>query len=65
MTVTQVGGGPLQLRVTDDGCGGARLIGGGGLSGLSQRVRTVDGSLDVASPVGGPTAVTVTLPLHA
>jgi len=65
MTVTQAGGGPLRLRVTDDGCGGARLIGGGGLSGLSQRVRTVDGSLDVASPVGGPTAVNVTLPLHA
>jgi signal transduction histidine kinase len=57
--------GLLRLRVTDDGCGGATPGAGSGLTGLTQRVRTVDGTLDVSSPRGGPTAVTVSLPLHA
>jgi signal transduction histidine kinase len=57
--------GLLRLRVGDDGSGGARLVAGGGLAGLAQRVRTVDGSLAIASPAGGPTVVTVELPLHA
>lgn len=57
--------GVLRLRVTDDGRGGAALGAGSGLTGLQQRVRTVDGRLDVSSPSGGPTAVTVELPLHA
>lgn len=57
--------GLLRLRVTDDGRGGATLGAGSGLTGLQQRVRTVDGRLDVSSPSGGPTAVTVELPLHA
>jgi signal transduction histidine kinase len=55
----------LRLRVTDDGRGGARPGAGSGLAGLAQRVRTVDGSLAIASPEGGPTVVTVELPLHA
>ena len=54
----------LLLSVTDDGAGGADP-GGSGLSGLAQRVSTVDGRLGVASPPGGPTRVTVELPLHA
>ncbi|MCX5425263.1 sensor histidine kinase [Streptomyces sp. NBC_00078] len=57
--------GLLRMRVTDDGRGGATLGTGSGLPGLLQRVRTVDGTLDVTSPEGGPTAVTVALPLHA
>jgi signal transduction histidine kinase len=57
--------GMLRLRVGDDGAGGARLGGGSGLDGLAQRVRTVDGSLAISSPLGGPTVVTVELPLHA
>jgi signal transduction histidine kinase len=57
--------GVLRLRVTDDGRGGAVPGTGSGLTGLVQRVRTVDGTLDVTSPAGGPTAVTVSLPLHA
>ena len=32
------------------------------LSGLDERVRTVDGTLTVDSPPGGPTAITVELP---
>ena len=39
-----------------------RLV-GGGLSGLAARARAVDGSLAVDSPIGGPTVVTITLPI--
>ena len=52
----------LRMRVSDDGRGGAGLRPGGGLAGLAERVRTVDGRLDIASPPGGPTLVTVDLP---
>ncbi|EPH43944.1 sensor domain-containing protein [Streptomyces aurantiacus] len=62
---TEGGVGVLRLRVTDDGRGGATVGAGSGLTGLTQRVRTVDGRLRVHSPEGGPTAVTVELPLHA
>jgi signal transduction histidine kinase len=55
----------LRMTVTDDGSGGARLAPGGGLSGLLDRVQTVDGRLDVTSPPGGPTVVTIELPRHA
>ena len=48
-----------------DGHGGARLIPGGGLAGLLERVQTVDGRLEVDSPPGGPTIVTIELPRHA
>ncbi|MWA09153.1 sensor histidine kinase [Streptomyces sp. BA2] len=57
--------GRLLLQVGDDGHGGAEAGAGSGLTGLMQRVRTVDGRIDVRSPEGGPTAVTVELPLHA
>ena len=53
------------LRVHDDGRGGADPARGSGLAGLAQRVRTVDGRFEVASPPGGPTLVTAELPLHA
>jgi signal transduction histidine kinase len=55
----------LVLRVNDDGHGGADPAAGSGLAGLAQRARTVDGRLEVTSPPGGPTQVTVELPLHA
>jgi signal transduction histidine kinase len=57
--------GLLRIRVTDDGRGGASAAPGGGLRGLTERVRTVDGHLDIDSPRGGPTVVTVELPSHA
>ena len=54
-----------QLIVTDDGRGGARLDGpGSGLRGLAERIRTMDGELWLSSPVGGPTTVTVQLPVE-
>ena len=55
----------LLMTVTDDGAGGAQLAPGGGLAGLLARVQTVDGRLDVRSPCGGPTVVTIELPRHA
>jgi signal transduction histidine kinase len=57
--------GELRLAVGDDGAGGADPAGGSGLAGLAQRVRTVDGRLEIASPPGGPTTVTAVLPLRA
>jgi signal transduction histidine kinase len=57
--------GRLQMIVTDNGSGGARATAGGGLAGLAERVRTVDGRLDVDSPAGGPTIITIELPSHA
>jgi signal transduction histidine kinase len=55
----------LTVRVTDDGRGGARMRPGGGLAGLADRVGTVDGTIAIESPEGGPTEVTVTLPMKA
>jgi signal transduction histidine kinase len=57
--------GLLRVRVSDDGCGGARLDERGGLAGLAERIRIVDGRLQVSSPPGGPSVVTVELPSHA
>ncbi|HEY1715657.1 MAG TPA: histidine kinase, partial [Solirubrobacteraceae bacterium] len=56
--------GLVTMRISDDGTGGARLEPGGGLAGLAERVKTVDGRLQVESPAGGPTVVTVQLPSH-
>ncbi len=55
----------LLLSVADDGTGGADPARGTGLSGLAQRAAVVDGRLTIASPPGGPTKVTVELPLRA
>jgi signal transduction histidine kinase len=57
--------GTLRLSVSDDGAGGADPARGSGLSGLAQRVSTVDGRLEIASPPGGPTRITAELPLRA
>jgi signal transduction histidine kinase len=50
------------INVTDDGVGGASMAKGHGLAGLADRLRGVDGTLTVSSPVGGPTQLTATLP---
>ena len=57
--------GLLRVRVTDDGTGGASMAAGSGLRGLAERVRTVDGRLEIDSPPDGPTVVTVELPSRA
>ncbi|MBU3066130.1 sensor domain-containing protein [Nocardia sp. NEAU-G5] len=63
--------GTIALVVRDDGHGGAlppsvptgETVVSGGLSGLAARARSVDGALTVDSPAGGPTVVTLTLPI--
>jgi signal transduction histidine kinase len=58
-------GDQLFLRVGDDGAGGAEQgrAGGTGLAGLMGRISTVDGRLEISSPEGGPTLVTIDIPL--
>jgi len=56
--------GRLHLAVHDDGIGGARVGAGSGLVGLANRVHAVEGHLDVSSPQGGPTVISVDLPLE-
>jgi signal transduction histidine kinase len=57
----------LRIVVRDDGTGGAQRTTVGssssGLAGLTDRVHVVDGRLHLVSPPGGPTVVTVDLPL--
>ncbi|QPP07269.1 sensor histidine kinase [Streptomyces bathyalis] len=63
VTVTEEDG-LLRIVVRDDGAGGGRILEGGGLAGLAERLGTVDGRLVIDSPHGGPTVVTVELPLY-
>ncbi|WP_369214593.1 sensor histidine kinase [Streptomyces flavofungini] len=51
----------LTVSVRDTGTGGADA-GGSGLTGLRSRVAALDGTLDVDSPLGGPTTITAELP---
>jgi signal transduction histidine kinase len=52
----------LTVEIVDDGVGGAHLEPGSGLSGLRDRARSVDGTLTLTSPAGGPTVLKVELP---
>ncbi|MFD9792175.1 histidine kinase [Streptomyces sp. NPDC059070] len=52
----------LRVTVSDNGCGGADAAGGTGLRGLVKRVGSVDGTIRINSPLGGPTVITVELP---
>jgi signal transduction histidine kinase len=52
----------LRLRIGDDGRGGADPEGGTGLKGLADRVRSVDGTFHLTSPLGGPTTIEAELP---
>ena len=51
----------LRLTVGDDGRGGADAV-GTGLSGVRRRLAAFDGTIDVDSPVGGPTVIRMELP---
>ena len=55
--------GGVEVRVEDDGTGGAHPAKGSGLAGLQQRVLAADGRLGVSSPEGGPTVVSAWLPV--
>lgn len=55
--------GQLRLSISDDGIGGARVVRGGGLQGLRDRVAATGGEVTVLSPPAGGTRVEVTLEL--
>ncbi|WP_173040290.1 sensor histidine kinase [Phytohabitans flavus] len=52
----------LKIDIIDDGDGGAHVSKGHGLAGIADRLRANGGTLDVLSPVGGPTEVRAELP---
>jgi signal transduction histidine kinase len=52
----------LTIKIEDDGRGGADAARGSGLHGLTQRAASVDGTLHIHSPEGGPTVITAELP---
>ncbi|MGA5443599.1 sensor histidine kinase [Streptomyces griseoincarnatus] len=62
LVAVRVAGGLLHVEVRDDGHGGADEHGGTGLTGIRRRVEAHDGTLELASPPGGPTTLKVTLP---
>lgn len=53
----------LNISVTDQGGGNARITPGGGLDGMQERIAAFGGSLAVTSPRGGPTTVVARIPL--
>jgi signal transduction histidine kinase len=53
----------LQVEIGDDGIGGASLAGGTGLHGIVERLSAFDATLAIDSPPGGPTRMTIRLPL--
>ncbi len=54
----------LHIEVADNGVGGAFAVDGSGtgLRGLIERAASVDGTLTVSTPIGGPTVVRAELP---
>ncbi|MFE7761936.1 sensor histidine kinase [Streptomyces sp. NPDC057438] len=54
--------GVLSVEVWDDGTGGADPARGTGLTGLSDRLAVLDGTLSVHSPAGGPTVLSLEIP---
>ncbi|MUM26755.1 sensor histidine kinase, partial [Mycolicibacterium sp. CBMA 295] len=52
----------LRIAVADNGSGGVEPANGSGLTGLADRLRMVDGRLDIDGPPGGPTTVTAVVP---
>jgi len=52
----------LRVVATDDGRGGARLDPEGGLAGIERRLAVFDGTMQLESPAGGPTRITLVVP---
>ncbi|MCF3177009.1 sensor histidine kinase [Streptomyces sioyaensis] len=55
----------LVAEVEDDGRGGADVRPGGGLDGLRRRLTVFDGTVEITSPPGGPTRVTMAVPCES
>jgi signal transduction histidine kinase len=53
----------LELRIDDDGVGGADPAAGSGLTGLADRVEALGGTVTISSPPGEGTSLHVQLPL--
>ena len=53
----------LDVVVTDNGRGGAKAVEGHGIAGLEERLLGLGGTLEVLSPIGGPTIVSAHLPV--
>ncbi|GAA1488405.1 sensor domain-containing protein [Brachybacterium sacelli] len=58
-------GDDAQVRIEDDGRGGAEMRTGGGLAGLAGRVASLEGRLDVLSPSGGGTRIEAVIPCRS
>ncbi|WP_098007692.1 sensor histidine kinase [Streptomyces sp. sk226] len=58
----RVDGGRLDVRVRDNGVGGADKAEGTGLEGVADRLAVLGGRLLVSSPSGGPTVLRVLVP---
>lgn len=54
--------GRMRITIRDDGRGGANPASGTGLQGVRQRLATFDGTMNITSPDGGPTVVTMEIP---
>jgi signal transduction histidine kinase len=54
--------GVLRVRVADEGRGGADPARGTGLAGIRRRLAGFDGTLQISSPLGGPTVMTLEIP---
>ncbi|TDC13617.1 sensor histidine kinase [Streptomyces sp. 8K308] len=52
----------LRAEIADNGTGGAYATRGSGLDGMRRRAAALDGTLEISSPPGGPTVITVELP---
>jgi signal transduction histidine kinase len=55
-------GSTLTVLVGDNGVGGAQFTPEGGLLGIERRLAAFDGTLSMASPLGGPTIITIKVP---
>jgi signal transduction histidine kinase len=57
--------GGLELRIQDDGVGGAHAARGSGLTGLRDRVEAIGGAITLRSPPGEGTFLHVSFPTPA
>ena len=52
----------LIITVTDNGHGGATTTPASGLTGIARRIDAFDGTMNITSPPGGPTIITLEIP---
>lgn len=57
--------GQLDIRIRDDGRGGADPSAGSGIRGIQRRLCAFDGTLSIDSPIGGPTEIRMNLPCES